>query len=100
MHVSPFPCGGQFADLIAEAPDPARIAALRAAETMGRPLGAEAFLERLAALTGRDPRPGRRGRKPGGGRVVAGAKAGRNYREICMNCPPKVRQGELSDRAC
>jgi putative transposase len=70
-------CGGQFADLIAEAPDSARIAALRAAETMGRPLGAEAFLERLAVLTGRDPRPGRRGRKPGGERVVAGAKAGR-----------------------
>ena len=33
-------CGGRFADLIAEEPDPARIAALRAAETIGRPLGA------------------------------------------------------------
>ena len=43
---------------------------------MGRPLGAEAFLERLAALTGRDPRPARRGRKPGEDRA-AGAKAGR-----------------------
>ncbi len=57
-------CGGRFADLIAEAPDPARIAALRAAETIGRPLGAAGFLDRLAALTGRDPRPGKRGRKP------------------------------------
>ena len=56
-------CGGRFADLIAEEPDPARIAALRAAETIGRPLGAGAFLDRLAALTGRDPRPGKRGRK-------------------------------------
>ena len=56
-------CGGRFADLLAEEPDPARIAALRAAETIGRPLGAGAFLDRLAALTGRDPRPGKRGRK-------------------------------------
>ena len=31
-------CGGRFADLIAEEPDPARIAALRAGETIGRPL--------------------------------------------------------------
>ncbi len=56
-------CGGRFPDLIAEEPDPAKIAALRAAETIGRPLGGPAFLDRLAALTGRDPRPGRRGRK-------------------------------------
>jgi len=56
-------CGGRFADLIGEPPEPARIAALRAAETIGRPLGADAFLDRLAAMTGRDPRPGRRGRK-------------------------------------
>ena len=56
-------CGGRFADLIAEEPDPAKVAALRAAETIGRPLGAGAFLDRLAALTGRDPRPGKRGRK-------------------------------------
>ena len=34
-------CGGRFADLIAEEPDPAKMAALRAAETIGRPLGAE-----------------------------------------------------------
>jgi len=54
-------CGGRFADLIAEEPDPARIAALRAAETIGRPLGAGAFLDRVAGLTGRDPRPGKRG---------------------------------------
>ena len=57
-------CGGRFADLIAtEAPESA-IAALRAAETIGRPLGSPAFLDRVAALTGRDPRPAKRGRKP------------------------------------
>ena len=54
-------CGGRFADLIAEEPNPARIAALRAAETIGRPLGADAFLDRVAGLTGRDPRPRKRG---------------------------------------
>ncbi len=55
-------CGGRFADLLAEEPDRAKIAALRAAETIGRPLGKGAFLDRLAALTGRDPR-GKRRRK-------------------------------------
>jgi REP-associated tyrosine transposase len=57
-------CGGRFADLIAEEADEALVAALRAAETIGRPLGPPAFLERLAALSGRDPRPRKRGRKP------------------------------------
>jgi len=40
---------------------PGAIAALRAAETIGRPLGAPAFLDRLAALIGRDPRPRKHG---------------------------------------
>ena len=57
-------CGGRFADLIAGEPAPALIAALRAAETIGRPLGDPPFLDRLAALAGRDPRPRKRGRKP------------------------------------
>jgi putative transposase len=57
-------CGGRFADLIAEETDAALVAALRAAETIGRPLGPPEFLDRLAALAGRDPRPGKRGRKP------------------------------------
>ena len=72
-------CGGRFADLLAEEPDPARIAALRAAETIGRPVGAGAFLDRLAALTGRDPRPGKRGRKPraAGQAIEDGALRGR-----------------------
>ena len=57
-------CGGRFAEMIAEAPPAGAIAALRAAETIGRPLGSPAFLDRVAALTGRDPRPAKRGRKP------------------------------------
>ena len=72
-------CGGRFADLMAEEPDPAKIAALRAAETTGRPLGAGAFLDRLAALTGRDARLGKRGRKPraAGQAMEEGARRGR-----------------------
>ena len=41
-------------DLIAEEVDAALVAALRAAETIGRPLAPPAFLDRLAALAGRD----------------------------------------------
>ena len=37
-------CGGRFAGLIAEEADAALVAALRAAETIGRPLGPSAFL--------------------------------------------------------
>jgi len=40
------------------------MAAVRGAETIGRPLGSPAFLDRLAALTGRDPRPRKPGPKP------------------------------------
>jgi hypothetical protein len=40
-------------------PDADQIAALRAAEGIGRPLGSEAFVERVAALTGRNPRRGK-----------------------------------------
>jgi putative transposase len=45
-------CGGRFADLIAGVAetDEGLVAALRAAETIGRPLGPRAFLDRLAAL--------------------------------------------------
>jgi len=57
-------CAGRFADLLQTEPAPALTTTLRAAETIGRPMGAPAFLDRLKALTGRDPRPGKPGRKP------------------------------------
>ena len=54
--------GGRFADLIATA-EPGQIAALRAAERSAA--ARRGPLPRpLEALTGRRPRPGRRGRKP------------------------------------
>jgi putative transposase len=59
-------CGGRFADLIAEAPAPEALAVLRAAETIGRPLGSEVFLDEIARRTGRDARPRKRGRKKKG----------------------------------
>jgi len=59
-------CGGRFADLIAAPVAPETASALRAAETIGRPLGSPAFLDRIRAATGRDPRPKRRGPKPRG----------------------------------
>ena len=62
-------CAGRFADLLAVEPPPGVIAALRAAETIGRPLGAPAFFDRLAALTGRDPRVRKRGPKPRAGKM-------------------------------
>ena len=43
------------------------LSASRAAETIGRPLGSEAFLNRLGAIAGRDPRPKRRARSPASG---------------------------------
>ena len=58
-------CGGHFADLLDATPSAQALSALRAAETIGRPLGSPAFLDFLAATTGRDPRPKRRGPKPG-----------------------------------
>jgi putative transposase len=53
-----------FADLIADAPDADLFAQLRAAESVGRPLGNERFLARIERLTARTLRPGKRGPKP------------------------------------
>ncbi len=55
---------GHFSDLIETAPSAEALSALRAAETIGRPLGSPAFLDHLAAVTGRNPRPKKRGPKP------------------------------------
>ena len=59
-------CAGHFADLIATAPSADEMTALRAAETIGRPLGSARFLDAIAARTGRDVRPRKRGRKKRG----------------------------------
>lgn len=55
---------GRFADLIENEADTAQAAALRAAETFGRPVGSSAFLSELAARLGRQIEPKKRGRKP------------------------------------
>jgi putative transposase len=68
-------CRGRFGDLIETEPSAEAVSALRAAETIGRPLGSPAFLDRLAAATGRDPCPKRRGPKPKAGRVWELSKA-------------------------
>jgi putative transposase len=52
-----------FAELIAEGEDEVMSRRLRQAETVGRPLGAEAFIARLEAESGRALRPRPRGRK-------------------------------------
>ena len=53
---------GRFADLLDADPTPQELAALRAAETIGRPLGSPAFLDHLEARLGRAVRPAKRGR--------------------------------------
>jgi putative transposase len=52
----------QFAELIAAGEDEAMSQSLRRAETIGRPLGTEAFLARLESESGRTLKPGKRGR--------------------------------------
>ena len=55
-----------FAALLASGEDQELSDALRRSETVGRPLGASAFLERVEAILGRDPTPQKRGPKPRG----------------------------------
>ena len=52
----------RFADLLDEGPTQQELAALRAAETIGRPLGSPAFLDRLEVRLGRSVRASKRGR--------------------------------------
>lgn len=56
-----------FAELLEPDQDEAMVERLRKAETIGRPLGNDAFIDRIAAATGRSARPGKRGPKPRGG---------------------------------
>jgi putative transposase len=54
----------QFADLLAGGEDHELSMRLRRAETVGRPLGDGAFLDRLEQVGGRSFKPARRGRPP------------------------------------
>jgi len=54
----------RFADLLASEPETDLFARLRAAESIGRPLGNDRFLARLERLTRRTLKPGKRGPKP------------------------------------
>ena len=53
-----------FAGLLARAPEVDLFDGLRAAESIGRPLGNDRFLARLERATGRVLKPGKRGPKP------------------------------------
>ncbi len=53
-----------FAGLLASAPEQDLFDSLRAAESIGRPLGSDRFLARVERLTGRALKPGKRGPKP------------------------------------
>jgi putative transposase len=60
------PIGDRFPDFarfIADDPDPEALARLRRAESIGRPVGDDAFLARLEAATHRRLKPGKRGPK-------------------------------------
>jgi putative transposase len=52
---------GDFAGLLRAGEDAALSMAIRRAETVGRPLGDDAFMAHIEATSGRDPRAGKRG---------------------------------------
>jgi putative transposase len=54
----------RFAELLDNPPGADLFAELRAAESIGRPLGDDRFLARLERLTGRPLKPAKRGPKP------------------------------------
>ena len=54
----------RFADLLDDEPEANLFDRLRAAESIGRPLGDERFLARIERLTARTQRPAKRGPKP------------------------------------
>ncbi|WP_133064251.1 hypothetical protein [Sandarakinorhabdus cyanobacteriorum] len=53
-----------IASCFAAEAEPAETAALRRAETTGRPIGSDSFLAHITAALGRNPRPAKRGPKP------------------------------------
>ncbi len=53
-----------FAALLDEAEDEERTMRLRKAESIGRPIGGEAFMQRMEAIAGRTLAPAKRGPKP------------------------------------
>ena len=55
----------RFADFIAQDPAPDELRRLRQAESIGRPLGDDAFVSELEALTHRSLKPAKPGPKPG-----------------------------------
>jgi putative transposase len=54
----------QLADLLASEPEADMFGRLRAAESVGRPLGDDDFLASIERLTRRSLKPGKRGPKP------------------------------------
>jgi len=54
----------RFADLLVAEPDADMFSRLRAAESIGRPLGNDRFLARIERATSRRLKPGKRGPKP------------------------------------
>jgi putative transposase len=57
-----------FRKFFAGPPDPAAVVRLRAAQSVGRPVGNQAFMARLERLTKRPLRPAKRGPRPRRGR--------------------------------
>ena len=60
-----------FAALLRSGEDMSLSEALRRSESTGRPLGSSAFLDRVEALLGRDPKPSKRGPRPKRGELSA-----------------------------
>jgi len=55
-----------FAGLLARDPGEAMLERIRKAETIGRPIGDDTFIDRIADVTGRIVKPGKRGPRPRG----------------------------------
>ena len=67
----------RFGDLLDTAPEQDLFEPLRAAESIGRPLGNDRFIARIERLTGRTLKPRKRGPKPSDTEKTT-QKAGRN----------------------